>query len=193
MNSGVGPMKSEDFFHFIQIRTYETQGFIVHELANKYNILSLGIEDLIDLIQDEGSSEEEIRGEISAVEARSKNFAEVIGDLRSFGKKGMNESRSFNQVYSVVAKIKGDKLKDRKVIISQDVLELNINFYPGLMLLWGLITLSLQQNEPSLEFILTNDNSITIKGLPSYLETYDEGFRTLFVEEAELLNGSLGL
>jgi|GEM_PF-4692636 len=193
MNSGVDPMKSDVFFHFIQTRTYETQGFIVHEVANKFNILSLGLEDLIDLLQEDGASQEEIKGEISAVETRSKSFGIVIEELRSFGKKGMNEIRSFDEIYHIVAKIKGDKLKDKEIVIGPKLKELKMNFYPGLLLLWGLTTIFLKQGIQSLEFLRTQKNTFTIKDLDVFLKIYDEDFASLFRKEVEILSQSLGL
>jgi len=186
-------MKSDVFFHFIQTRTYETQGFIVHEVANKFNILSLGLEDLIDLLQEDGASQEEIKGEISAVETRSKSFGIVIEELRSFGKKGMNEIRSFDEIYHIVAKIKGDKLKDKEIVIGPKLKELKMNFYPGLLLLWGLTTIFLKQGIQSLEFLRTQKNTFTIKDLDVFLKIYDEDFASLFRKEVEILSQSLGL
>lgn len=181
-----------NYFKFINSRFQEFSQNQLHEISNKFNLLSLSLEDLVDILQEENANEKDIKGEVNTVARTKESFLIFLNELKSNASLKSNSRGNLEECFQLLQKMKAKGLskREKKIGLSSDSpLEREFKRSSLLILLWNRISLrliSFQDLETEIilsfkdqEKILSEDSEY----LEAHNEVFDENFKELYLRE----------
>ncbi len=102
-----------NFNEFIRSISYEKEAYIIHELANKFNLLSLNIEDLEEALAEKDVSVSLLREEFDSLLGQKKKFLTALNHLKGLTNPKDSSSIETKSALSLALSLKSKALRDK--------------------------------------------------------------------------------
>lgn len=136
-----------NYFYFVEQRSRELFHFQLHELSNKYNLLSLTIEETLETFKKGSLKKADSDNVLELLSQFKCNFSEYLIDSK---RKVVSENCSIIntvEASTIINKIKLKTFRDKKIVFNLNSEKEGFPYLSFLTLVWNRTTLHAQNHE----------------------------------------------
>lgn len=173
-----------NFSEFIREISHEKEAYIIHELANKFNLLSLNIEDIEEALAEVDVSVSSLREELNSLLSQKNKFLTTLNHLKGLTNPMDSSCIDTKTALSLALSLKSKAMRDK--LCTFKLTDESINEVPqtqGRELFLWIIALRIYLNG-SIEWTINlSSKEASYREELNLLKDVDEDFKVLYLNE----------